>query len=305
MKLRPALCDITLRQYAAAILRKAYRTVTPREKDISAFYMRVPRSSARIANDVYQTWKRPVLNSLHAYYVGRFRRLNPDYSFHFYDDERMDEYMRIRYADQPILDVYRRISVPASRADIWRYCILYREGGVYCDIDSVFRVPLRTMIADDMSELIAFEGIKWRDQLSLGDYTDPAVFLPGPPESVAADLALPDNLIINWALCFEKRNPILAETIDLIVRHFAFYRDREFQSIRRAVVLCTGPVALTQAVWQWMRNTGKRPNLLGVDYDAKGIFKLPVPYGNVYEQNTGVPHYSQFKNCAMTYPEPV
>jgi mannosyltransferase OCH1-like enzyme len=211
----------------------------------------------------------------------------------------MNEYMERNYAGQPILDVYRHVRIPASKADIWRYCVLYHEGGIYCDIDSILTVPLNRIIASDYTELISNEEISWNEQLLIGDYADPEVFLPEPPEEIKQYLDYPDKLFINWMLIFEQGNPILAETIDIIVRHFDFYRGRKFESVRRAVVHFTGPVALTQAVWQWIKKTGKRPQQCGINYDRKGIFKLPVPYAINYEKNTGMQHYSQIYNSTI------
>lgn len=225
--------------------------------------------------------------------------MNPDYSFHFFDDARMEEYMRENYAGHPILDAFENIRIPASRADIWRYCILYREGGVYCDIDSMLSVPIRRILADDPSELLSFEGNLWRDHLSIGDYADPSFFLPGPPESIAAGLEHPDHVILNWFLCFERESPILKEAIDLIARHFEFYRNRNFESVWRAVIHCTGPIALTQAVWLWMRRTGARPAQCGIDLGGKGVFKLPVPR----QKETGLPHYYGLRNARITRQE--
>ncbi len=264
--------------------------------DISSLYTEVPQSPGRIPRRVYQTWKEPRLPAVHALGVRRFRRLNPDYSFEFFDDARMAAYMRENYAAHPILDVFERIKIPASKADVWRYCILYREGGIYCDIDSALSIPFRGLLRDDPSELLSFEGNPWSSLMQVGAYADPSLFLAQPPDSVAAGLDYPDHTVLNWLLCFEKGNPILAEIIDLIVRHFAFFDGRQFESVWQAVVHATGPLAFTQAVWRWMERTGLRPAQQGIDFDGRGIFKLPGS-GDRYAVS---PHYMQMKRTSLT-----
>jgi len=287
---------ISLDEYARIAFRKLYMASHPRLVDISALYTAVPGSSGRIPLRVYQTWKEPRLPAVHAMGVRRFRKLNKDCSFEFFDDARMAEYMRLNYAGHPILDVFQRIKIPASKADIWRYCILYREGGIYCDIDSALSIPFRVLLKDDPSELLSFEGNPWGDLMQVGDYADPALFLARPPDAVAANLDCPDHTILNWLLCFEKGHPILAEIIDLIVRHFPFFDDRQFESVWQAVVHATGPLAFTQAIWKWMEKTGSRPYQRGIDFDGRGIFKLPGS-GDRY---TVSPHYMQMKRTSLT-----
>lgn len=286
----------TLGEYSRIAFRKLYKAVHPGLVDISFLYSEVPRSPGSIPRRVYQTWKEPALPSVHALGVKRFRRLNPDCSFEFFDDERMASYMRSNYAGHPILDVFERITVPASKADVWRYCILYREGGIYCDIDSSLSIPFRELLKDNPAELLSFEGNPWTELLAVGSYADPALFLPRPPDSVVPKLEHPDNSVLNWLLCFEKGHPLLAEVIDLIVRHFPFFDGRQFESVWQAVVHATGPLAFTQAVWRWMERTGNRPEQRGIDFGGKGVFKIPGS-GERYAVS---PHYMQMKRTSLT-----
>lgn len=200
---------VTLGEYSRIAFRKLYKFTHPKLVDISSLYTEVPQSPGRIPRRVYQTWKEPRLPAVHALGVRRFRRLNPDYSFEFFDDARMAAYMRENYAAHPILDVFERIKIPASKADVWRYCILYREGGIYCDIDSALSIPFRGLLRDDPSELLSFEGNPWSSLMQVGAYADPSLFLAQPPDSVAAGLDYPDHTVLNWLLCFEKGTPFL------------------------------------------------------------------------------------------------
>ena len=139
-----------LREFFLPFWWKLYRTMNPAEVDISHLYTAVPRKKGKIPNTVYQTWKSTKLPSLHARGVKRFRRLNPDYSSQFFDNHNaMNEYMAANYAGHPILDVFRAVRVPAARADIWRYCILFREGGIHRDIDSALSIRFRELRPGD------------------------------------------------------------------------------------------------------------------------------------------------------------
>lgn len=260
---------------------------------VRSLYSEAPRSRSRIPNRVYQTWKRQSLPLALALEVRKFRKSNSDYSFSFFDDRRMAEYMDTSWAGHPILEIFKDVRMPVLKADIWRYCILLREGGIYCDIKSAVTVPLRELLSDDPSELISFEGLAWKDLLFPGRYADPAIFLPGPPDSIKANLEHPNNTILNWFLCFEKGSPILQEVIDLIVRHSDFYRAREFENMSMAGNHFTGVIAFTEAVWMWMQKTGKRPTQCGVNYSGHGVWKLR---GMDYRES---PHHSSMKNLSL------
>jgi inositol phosphorylceramide mannosyltransferase catalytic subunit len=269
-------------------LNSFYDIATSYEVAISSNYTRVPPRSQKIPNVVYQTWRKPVLPLRHARGLARFRNLNKDYSFCFFDDSRMAEYMHANYSNHPICGIFDDIMIPASKADVWRYCILLKEGGIYCDIDSALTKPLRELLSDDPSELISFERNTWNSCLGLGFFADPAIFLSFPPQSVASRLDHPDHIILNWLLCFEKGSPILTEVIDLIVRHADFYRGKVFGSPMLPIMHFTGPLALTQAVWMYIQRSDKRPRQDGIDFDGHGIFKLP---GEIHRYSFS-PHYS-------------
>jgi len=258
--------------------------------DVSPLYTEVPRSAGKIPNHVYQTWISPVLPFLHARGLKRFRRLNPDFSFSFFDDQRMASYMESNYAGHPILKVFKDVRMPAEKADIWRYCLLFREGGMYCDIKSAIAVPLRDLIQDDYSELISFERNTWQNFLDPGQFADPDLYLSAPPDSIRSNLEHADKVVINWFLCFEKGNPILEELINLIVRHSSFYRNKTFEHVDLAGNHFTGPLAMTQAVWQCMQKTGKRPTQCGIDFSGKGI---PRMRGMDYSKS---PHHSSMRS---------
>jgi hypothetical protein len=257
------------------IFRRVRRYVNSRIRiDVSGLYTEVPPAAGKIPNRVYQTWLRPAMPVLIARGIRRFRKMNRDYSFSFFDNQRMAEYMESCYAGHPILELFKEVRMPAEKADIWRYCILYREGGIYCDIKSALKVPIRAILPPDATELISFEANTWKSVMDLERCADSEVFLSAPPDSIRRGLDYPEHVVLSWFLCFEKGSPILKEVIDLIVRHSSFYRGRQFDDPHVAGVHFTGPLALTQAVWKWMDKSGKRPAQCGVDFYGRGIWRL-------------------------------
>lgn len=71
-----------------------------------------------------------------------------DYNVRFFDDAACVRYLTDHF-DPKIIERYNAITQGAHRADLWRYCVLYREGGVYIDIKTVLTRPLSSFIPSD------------------------------------------------------------------------------------------------------------------------------------------------------------
>jgi hypothetical protein len=130
---------------------------------------------------VYQTWKTKSFHPNCVKIAHNMQRLNPTYKFVLYDDNEMESFIKCNF-DQSIYDCYIQLNVGASKADFWRYCVLYKNGGVYLDIDSEICRPLDELIVGDEQCIITREG-------------NPGVFN-------------------NWIMIFEKEHPILLECIN-------------------------------------------------------------------------------------------
>ena len=73
--------------------------------------------------------------------------LNPDWKIEFSDDNDCLEYID-KHFGQEYVDLFNHINYGANKADVWRLCKLYVEGGLYADIDIIPLVPIEQMIDD-------------------------------------------------------------------------------------------------------------------------------------------------------------
>ena len=137
-------------------------------------------ASMPIPKIIYQTWKTKQLPETCAQIQENIQRLNPSYELVIYDDHDMDNFIRSNF-DEYVFRCYSALNVGAAKADLWRYCILYKNGGVYLDIDSEILQPLDELIREEDQCIITREG-------------NPGIFN-------------------NWIMIFEKEHPILLQTI--------------------------------------------------------------------------------------------
>jgi len=83
-------------------------------------------------------WTRPPWN------VNMTARMNPDFRLNYHTDATAVAYIRSRCGNET-LRAFRCLRPPAYRADLFRFCALLAEGGVYMDADMVPMLPLTQM----------------------------------------------------------------------------------------------------------------------------------------------------------------
>jgi mannosyltransferase OCH1-like enzyme len=85
---------------------------------------------------IYQTWhtKNDLMPCMQKA-IARIQTMNPEFHHHLFDDKDCRKFMEEEMADIPgVLEAYDDLIPGAYKADLWRYCILYRRGGIYLDI---------------------------------------------------------------------------------------------------------------------------------------------------------------------------
>lgn len=74
--------------------------------------------------------------------------LNPNYKIELYDDKECHDYLLKEFGKE-YGDFYNEIPFGPIKADLWRLCILYKNGGVYSDIDIHPLQSIDNIIAND------------------------------------------------------------------------------------------------------------------------------------------------------------
>ena len=72
-------------------------------------------------------------------------RNNPDYSYIYYDNEDARNFIIENYP-RDVVKTYDKLIPGAFKADLFRYCFLYKMGGVYIDTSMMGLAPLSTIV---------------------------------------------------------------------------------------------------------------------------------------------------------------
>lgn len=202
------------------------------------------------------------------------KKLCKEFEFKFYNDEDVSKYISDNFADN-IFKAYDSINpiYGAMRADFFRYCILYNEGGVYIDIKSQIHKSLIEVISkDDVCILdiptVAYE--PWRKHVR--------------------------PTYEQWLLIFAPKHPYLHSMIELMTDYILTKYQPTIPGInkpnsKQMILNITGPDALSLAIEKYINKTS---NILHRNV-LYGTFakRVASDYYNMYRVN-GVKHYSEY-----------
>ena len=73
------------------------------------------------------------MNELYSYCFECYKKLYPDYEIKLYDDNDIYKIIETNFPED--LNTVKKIKIGAILADVFRYIILYFEGGIYSDMD--------------------------------------------------------------------------------------------------------------------------------------------------------------------------
>lgn len=209
---------------------------------------------------IIQTFKTSKLPWLTRFYINRFRRRNPSYAYEFYDDKAISAFLSTEFDDELNI-AYHRLNIGAAKADLFRYAVLYKKGGVYLDIDGTINCDLDNFI------------------------------LPGDDAILTRERN--PGLFVQWALLFSPGHAILKHTIDRVKENIL---ENKYPN---DVHKMTGPTVYSEAVHKYISDESNlNYRIAGIDYEGKIKPKYPLNklllYGNrsehwkVKQQSSGV-----------------
>jgi mannosyltransferase OCH1-like enzyme len=182
-----------------------------------------------IPKTIFQTFKTSKLPLLTRWHIKQMKKNNPEYDYQFYDDARISSFIKDEFGDE-VYEIYDSILLGAAKADFFRYSILYKKGGVYLDIDSLFLQKLDHFILPDDSAIISLEGNR--------------------------------QFYIQYALFYEAGHPFLKKTLDVIIQNI---KENKYPNNTHQM---TGPTAYTKGINECLKESKDiKYRQVGLNYD--------------------------------------
>jgi mannosyltransferase OCH1-like enzyme len=228
---------------------------------------------------IHQTYRSRDLEPELAANVAEMQRQNPDWEYRLYDDADITRYVIDNFGAD--LGAYLNAINPkygAAKADLFRYLVMYREGGVYLDIKSCAGRPLSDIIRPSDQFLISH----WSP--------DNSASISGSPELKN----VPGGEFQQWFIVAAPGHAFLKAAADAALRNIRRYSPL-FHSIGKPAVLrTTGPVAYTRAIHP-IRHL--HPHRV-VDSEADLGFRYSI-YPKQDHQAALGPHYSEVSEALV------
>lgn len=83
--------------------------------------------------NIFQTWHTTELPEQMAKCIQQIRRENPEFNYCLSNDAECRAFIEANY-ESDVLEAFDALIPGAYKADLWRYCVLYKQGGIYLDI---------------------------------------------------------------------------------------------------------------------------------------------------------------------------
>lgn len=102
----------------------------------------------RIPKIICQTLDEDIVGDIHMRTIHNLKAMNSEYVYEFFDNTSRRQFIKEHF-DSSVIDTYDGFVSGAFKADVFRYCWLYINGGFYIDCKMINRIPLRDGITSD------------------------------------------------------------------------------------------------------------------------------------------------------------
>lgn len=199
----------------------------------------------KIPKIIWQTFKTNKVPLILKDYADSWITKNPEYEYKFYNDEDIKNFLRSNFPKY--LEAFDKIKYGASKADLWRYLIIYKYGGVYADMDCWCVNSLRDWI-NPCSEFVT----------QLGTNKDICQWLlisvPGNPIFLKAAEKSLENIINNNTIASYRGFKYIDNEISIS-------NDTALLNFNHSVLALAGPAVLQQVAEECF-NGGSLVNIL-------------------------------------------
>lgn len=232
---------------------------------------------------IHQTAPRDSLTPAVLENVAHVRALHPGWDYCFYDD---DEVVKVVRSFGPaVFGAFSRINPKygAARADLFRYLLMYRFGGVYIDIKASMEQPLDAILRPDDEYLLAHWNNR-RGEAYQGWGLHPEL------------RAMPRGELQQWHVIARPEHPFLRNVVANVLANIARYSPDTHGVGKKGVLRTTGPIAYTRAIVPLM---AEHPHRLFDTHAAMGLRY------SIFEDESRFAHKALFKTHYSQLDEPV
>lgn len=239
----------------------------------------------RIPKIIHQTHYLDVLPPEINENIEKIKAMNPGWDYRYYNDNDILQFIKDNFGNK-ILDYFNRInpSYGAARADLFRYLVVYKCGGVYLDIKSSLTAPLDSILTDNDTYLLSY----WKNKP--GDEFEGFGLHP--------ELNPEKGEFQQWHVISAPGHPFLKAVIEAVLRNIDTYIPSLHGVGQHGVLRVTGPVAYTLAINRLLSAYPCR--IVNTEEDIGLKYSIYKKFSHMHIAKAG--HYTLLKDSVILLP---
>jgi len=242
--------------------RAVYRT------DVAALDM-----GTAIPRILHQTFYERTLAPQLQHNVDQLKAANPGWEYRFYGDDDIVDFIRANYPPA-VLARFLRIDARygAARADLFRYLLMYKVGGVYLDIKSGAARPFDSVLRPGDRFVLSY----WNESNTANGWGK---------HYELRDIAAGE--LQQWHIICAPGHPFLKAVIDTVLANIDTYTPSLHGVGKNGVLRVTGPIAYTRAIHRILAQYPHR--IVDSEHDLGLTYNI---YRNQSHETAFKSHYS-------------
>lgn len=168
--------------------------------------------------------------------IDKIKSMNPGWEYRFYDDKDIVIFIKDNYPEK-ILYYFNRINsiYGAAKADLFRYLLIYKCGGIYLDIKATLEKPLDNILTEDDRYILSV----WKEEIP-HEFDGWGIYSDGHNKTFSE--------YQQWYIVASAGHPFLKAVIENVLRNIDSYNPSLHESGKLGVLKVTGPIAYTLAI---------------------------------------------------------
>tara|TARA_B100002019_G_scaffold285560_1_gene294703 strand:+ start:1402 stop:2433 length:1032 start_codon:yes stop_codon:yes gene_type:complete len=206
--------------------------------------------------------------------------------YRFYSDECANNFMKGLEKDFPgIYTIYSKLPIPVMKADLFRYCVVYKNGGIYADMDT-------TIKKGKIKKLLSFNGfVCSNDPHFINNNTDRPEYLN-------------TRWVCQWVFSCPPNSPVLNTIIRVILKKLSSVDIIKEASLNSKWFIhdLTGPTIFTEGIKEYLLQNGETKKSIKrafVCTESKEVFEKKA--SKIFLRNNILLHPDSFHEDVVTH----
>jgi mannosyltransferase OCH1-like enzyme len=82
-----------------------------------------------------------------------WKKYSNEFNYYFFSDKMCDDFIKNNF-DENIYKAYSILPMAVMKADLWRYCVIYKYGGIYADTDTICKINPNIFINESLLTIV-------------------------------------------------------------------------------------------------------------------------------------------------------